>query len=518
MTENIHCITDLAKEQAKKKKKGDAEDADEDEDGDDEEDQAALDPSSHGTLGAQEVFDRLTDFKFVAGLFFLTDLMGVVNMVATSFQSDLLDTSVTFVSDQIGLLKKHIGTYTDRSNMRWQADTAKFLRDIEGLGGQIDDSKPLKFKMGSSRGTVTNESRSEFYDFVHEYATALHECVEERFPDDGMISNFRVLEIENMTHLSLEELDTYGVEEIAVLAKHYESSGLIDTSKIYAEFIAVKQLMFQQLKLGKMTTRGFLKFLLANHRGKFPTMEVLLEIDAILPMGNAVSERGFSAMNYVKGNRSANMCSDGDNDDAESGVVNTLDLRVYLFIHMPKRGTDEYEQLIDETTDEYWGLRKRCPKRKAGADAANEVRRAKGEAKRRKRAEERRSVLAGEAGEAVADGAVHSTRKLFEPPSGMEIVDKELVPSLEDKAFVKQCDKLKLAHRDDDDEWIIGAVKKRRVVNRGDADGSSKRAKVEVKFANASKEAWFRLHLKEYGAGGEWALLQAKKKKKKKKK
>ena len=87
--------------------------------------------------------------------------------------------------------------------------------------------------MGSSRGTVTNESRSEFYGFVHEYATALHKCVEERFPDDGMISNFRVLEIENMTHLSLEELDTYGVEEIAVLAKHYESSGLVDTSKIY---------------------------------------------------------------------------------------------------------------------------------------------------------------------------------------------------------------------------------------------------------------------------------------------
>jgi len=136
VTENIHCITDLAKEQAKKKKKGDAEDADEDEDGDDEEDQAALDPSSHGTLGAQEVFDRLTDFKFVAGLFFLTDLMEVVNMVATSFQSDLLDTSVTFVSDQIGLLKKHIGTYTDRSNMRWQVDTAKFLRGIEGMEGR----------------------------------------------------------------------------------------------------------------------------------------------------------------------------------------------------------------------------------------------------------------------------------------------------------------------------------------------------------------------------------------------
>ena len=398
---------------------GVAEDADEDEDGDDEEDQAALDPSSHGTLGAQEVFDRLTDFKFVAGLFFLTDLMGVVNMVATSFQSDLLGTSVTFLSDQIGLLKKHIGTYTDRSNMRWQAGTAKFLRGIEGLGGQIDDSKPLKFKMGSSRGTVTNESRSEFYDFVHEYATALHECVEERFPDDGMISNFRVLEIENMTHLSLEELDTNGVEEIAVLAKHYdyESSGLIDTSKIYAEFIAVKQLMFQQLKLGKMTTRGFLKFLLANHRGKFPSMEVLLEIDAILPMGNAVSERGFSAMNYAKGNRSANICSDGDNDDAESDVVNTLDLRVYLFIHMPKRGTDEYEQLIDETTDEYGGCGSAARSARRALTPANEVRRAKGEAKRRKRAEERRSVLAGEAGEAVADGAVHSTRKPFEPPS-----------------------------------------------------------------------------------------------------
>ena len=75
------------------------------------------------------------------------------------------------------------------------------------------------------------------------------------------------------------------------------------------------------------------------------------------------------------------------------------------------------------------------------------MRRAKGEEKRHKRTEERRSVLAGEAGEAVvADGAVHSTRTPFEPPSGrVEIVDKELVPSLEGKTFVEQCDKLKLA-------------------------------------------------------------------------
>ena len=109
------------------------------------------------------------------------------------------------------------------------------------------------------------------------------------------------------------------------------------------------------------------------------------------------------------------------------------------------------------------------------------MRRAKGEAKRHKRADERRSVLAGEAGEAVADGAVHSTRKLlFESPSGMEIADKELAPSLEEKSFVKQCEKLKLAHRDDDDDWIVGAVNKRHVVNRGDAGGSSKRAKAEV--------------------------------------
>ena len=48
------------------------------------------------------------------------------------------------------------------------------------------------------------------------------------------------------------------------------------------------------------------------------------------------------------------MCSDGDNGDADNTIANTLDLRVYLFIHMPERGTtDEYEKLIDEVADEY---------------------------------------------------------------------------------------------------------------------------------------------------------------------
>ena len=60
-----------------------------------------------------------------------------------------------------------------------------------------------------------------------------------------------------------------------------------------------------------------MKWLYANRKADFPSIEILLEIGAVLPLSNAVSERGFSAMNYIKGKRSANM-STGEGITAES--------------------------------------------------------------------------------------------------------------------------------------------------------------------------------------------------------
>ena len=61
---------------------------------------------------------------------------------------------------------------------------------------------------------------------------------------------------------------------------------------------------------------------------------------------------------------------------------------------MPERGV-EFETFLDETTDEYWGLRDRMPKRANGAFVAHEVRRENGERRRTEKRKAQDGILTG---------------------------------------------------------------------------------------------------------------------------
>ena len=457
-------------------------------------------------------------------------------MVSTYFQCDILDGSVSFVSSQIALLKTHITGYMHRDKFKWHARMVGFLKTVDGLDSELKDGATTTFKIGKSKGTVTDTNRSELYDFVAEYATALHECVDERFPDDETVAAFGICEPKNME--GVVDLDTYGADEIKLLSNHYSSFELIDGNITQTEWIAVKKIMVDWRKSNPAGSLfSFMKHLWTHHKGKFPSMEVIFEITAILPFANAVSERGFSAMKFLKGNRSANMTTgegitgdDADDDDAEDDadrdasadsldtsnnnkkkVHNTLETRIHLFLNTPARGTSEHEKLIDETTVAFWGLRKRVPKRAKGAHAANEVRRRKGDEKRAKRKKEKDDILTGASAESVADGSLHASesRSTFAPPSGHELVELKDVPEL-DEEFTMNVKKPKIAHRDDDDDWMLGTVKKHKIMTRTGPTGASKRARIEFQFANATQTAFFRLRTKDYGPQGEWALFKAK--------
>ena len=99
VTGNINSIADLALEMMRTST---ATVDDEDDEGDE--------GDSEKKLGPKEVYERLTDFKYVAALFFLTDLISVVNMVSVSFQYHIMESSVSFVASQISLLKTHVET------------------------------------------------------------------------------------------------------------------------------------------------------------------------------------------------------------------------------------------------------------------------------------------------------------------------------------------------------------------------------------------------------------------------
>jgi hypothetical protein len=234
ITENISTIADLAREMMATSTSG----------VDDDDEEAAFDDEANDAkaFGPKEVYERLTNFKYVGALFFLTDLVSVVNMVSVSFQYALMESSVSFVSSQISLLKQHVEGYMSRTEIKWHARTAKFLESIGGLDGELDAGETRTFNIGKSKGIVTDENRSEFFDFVVEYASAFRSCLEERFPNDELISAFAVFEPAKI-HGCID-VGSYGMAEIKLLAEHYKDHELMNLSTVYEDWMAVAHIMF----------------------------------------------------------------------------------------------------------------------------------------------------------------------------------------------------------------------------------------------------------------------------------
>ena len=137
---------DLATELAAKRPGQD--DDDDDDDGDDED--------ADKRLGVKDIVARLTDFKYLASLHFLADLIGLVNVVCEGFQKDQMDSAVVTVKDDIGMLLRHIEKKYMAPKKKWHTQTAAFLKTVTNLKDMTDD-EPGKVKIGNKTFPVSLE-------------------------------------------------------------------------------------------------------------------------------------------------------------------------------------------------------------------------------------------------------------------------------------------------------------------------------------------------------------------------
>jgi len=143
------------------------------------------------------------------------------------------------------------------------------------------------------------------------------------------------------------------------------------TTKIFDEWLIVKPLVYAHCHT--RTMNQFIAFLNRSSIVVVPKMLVLFKVGSIIPIGNAVSERGVSAMNQIKHKRANSM-------DSGSDECMTLETRTFLKAHLPSSSDtpDEYTRIIEEATDEYWnGSKKRCPTRALSGVTSGEARRKK---------------------------------------------------------------------------------------------------------------------------------------------
>ena len=195
---------------------------------------------------AQDLAKKLTDFKFLATLHFLADLLGIINETSKFFQHDLLADGISDVVSQInGLLGRIRRNYLG-DTFKWQRTTLEFLKKIPALP-DLDGDSSGSFKVGKHTVRVSEIERDDFYGLVREYAASAHENIDLRFPQRSIITSFSVFCPSELQDLEEDDLDDYGNGEIETLIEHYAKTkpGFLDADKLRDEWPGFKQYMFE---------------------------------------------------------------------------------------------------------------------------------------------------------------------------------------------------------------------------------------------------------------------------------
>ena len=102
-------------------------------------------------------------------------------------------------------------------------------------------------------------------------------------------------------------------------------------------------------------------------------------------------------------------------------------------------------------------------------------------------------------------------RSAFNAPANHKVLASAEIPALEN-AVVNKTKKLEIAHRDDDNGWMTGMVKKHKITKRSGSTGKTYDAKTEFKLVYKDHMFSFLLRQEERDLDGEWVLYLKKQK------
>ncbi len=216
----------------------------------------------------------VSKYEFVAGVFFMAEILPIFSRLSKIFQLENLDFSS--IKPAVRRAKESISTLKHISE-RNLADWQKELRERE--------------QSATLSGCCSN---STFMNtFVLPFIQAVMDNVTTRFPDTD-IEILSAVEVFKPTEIPTNPTDcySYGRDHILVLANHYGC----DTTKTLSEW---KEVVFSLKQKAK--TRDVLLHLLGLNI-LYPNLTKISACLLIIPLHSADCERGFSTLGRVKTN------------------------------------------------------------------------------------------------------------------------------------------------------------------------------------------------------------------------
>jgi hypothetical protein len=259
-----------------------------------------------GAMKYDELAAKLRDFKLVGFMHFLCDICEQVNILSKVLQSSIQDGHIV-----LGACNALVASIKDcypqgSAPIKWGTRAGAFIAKSIGVGGACNTS----VEIGGQAIPVSAGMRDDLIQEVRDVAVLLVHELEDRMPDNAILDALLVFDPRRAPALMGA---TYGDPEIDLLCTHFSQGGPVklNGSKLRSEWLLFK---YDVLKsMAGASVRACYKRLhdeAAENGGLHPSYEQVFKLMAVaclLPLSNAVSERGFSFLGNIKSDEKSRM-------------------------------------------------------------------------------------------------------------------------------------------------------------------------------------------------------------------
>jgi len=254
-----------------------------------------------GAMKYDELAVKLRDFKLLGMVHFIADITEHLNVLSKVLQSSVQDGHIVLATCK-ALVTSIKECYPQGSApIKWGARASAFMAKTVGEGGVLNN----KMEFGKQVVDVTAEELSDLVQEVRDVSELLVTELEDRMPDNPILEALLVFDPRRAPGAAqATDWAEYGDAEIETICTHFKLSGpvKVDDTKLKSQWLLFK---YDKLKtMPGSSLRAVYKQLYNELQGGthqlYDEIFKVMGVSCILPLSNAVSERGFSTLNNIK--------------------------------------------------------------------------------------------------------------------------------------------------------------------------------------------------------------------------
>ncbi len=236
------------------------------------------------------LYTEICDWKFLAFLHFLWDILGYLSTLSKIFQRKKIHISDIdpVIELTLNKIQQEFLDFNEEGRLLLGENLNKFLLNVPS---------EENCSIGTHQLMWNEDYESELILDISSFASAVILEIQERFPDRPLLNSMKIFDHTNWPN-SRDELTRYSEEELNILAEFYGKEQIIEDNNICEEWFGYKAIVYANFR--NIEIELLIPKLFEFYYDSFPNIITLLGIIYSIPFSSVECERGFSKQNLIK--------------------------------------------------------------------------------------------------------------------------------------------------------------------------------------------------------------------------